>query len=160
VHGPLLWQKTLKKDPIFGYTLYLTNNDHRFCLASWDGKKWIDREIAYAGKCLYERESSYTGLLTFDPADPRMVYISTDVNPSTGEYLDGKHVIYSAKIKNKDDISTIKWHPITSNSNYKNIRPIVVDGEGYKVLLWLGDGPWNTFTDYKVNVKGIILKRP
>ena len=151
--------KDKKERPHIGYTLYLNNDDHRFRLATWNGKKWVDREIAYAGKCLYTKESSYTGLMAFDPLNPKNVFISTDVNPSTGKDI-GKHEIYTAKINQKDDIHSINWKSITSNSEYKNIRPIVVQGEGYNVLLWLGDGEWNTFKDYKVNVKGIILKRP
>ncbi|MFH4967002.1 glycoside hydrolase family 88 protein [Gaetbulibacter sp. M240] len=145
--------------PHIGYSLYLNDSDHRFRISSWDGESWHDREIAYAGKCLYKIESSYTGLLAFDPEDPRKVYISTDVDPSTGKDLGGVHEIYMAHIDLNDDISTIKWKPITSNSNYRNIRPIVVNDEGYKVLLWL-NGPWNTFKDYNANVLGIILDTP
>lgn len=145
-----------KNNPHIGYTLYLSNDDHRYKIALWDGKKWIDKEIAYGGTCLYTMESSYTGLFAFDPEDPSMVYISTDVNPSTGEKMNNIHEIYSAKIGINDDISTIKWEAITSNSEYRNIRPIVVANEGYKALIWL-NGPWNSFVNYKVDVKGIIL---
>jgi len=157
------WTCAMAKDknnhPQIGYTLYLNDSDLRFRISSWDGKKWNDREIAYAGKCLYKAESSYTGLLTFDPEDPTNVYISPDVNPSTGKDLGGNHEIYSAKIGSKDDISTIKWQAITSNSPHRNIRPIVVSDDGNKVLLWLY-GPWHTFKNYDTNVVGIILKRP
>ncbi len=146
-------------NPHIGYTLYWNNDDHRFRLASWSGKAWIDREIAYAGRCLYYWESSYTGLMAIDPTDPTMVYISTDVNPSTGKYLGGKHEIYSAKIGVKDDISTIRWTAVTSNSTYRNIRPIIVANEGYKVLLWL-NGPWDTYVSYDSTVRGRILDRP
>lgn len=157
------WTCAMAKDknnnPIIGYTLYLNDNDHRFKITSWDGQKWNDREIAFAGKCLYKVESSYTGLLAFDPEDPTNVYISTDVNPSTGEDLGGNHEIYFAKIGPNDTVLNIKWKAITSNSPYRNIRPIVVSSEGYKVLLWLY-GPWYSYTNYDSNVVGIILKRP
>ncbi|SDW34387.1 Rhamnogalacturonyl hydrolase YesR [Lutibacter oricola] len=148
--------KDSENNPHIGYSLYLSNNDHRYRIAAWDGKKWIDKEIAYAGTCLYTMESSYTGLMAFDPEDPTQVYISTDVNPSTGEKMNNIHEIYSAKIGLNDDISTIKWKAITSNSEYRNIRPIVVAGEGHKALIWL-NGPWNSFVNYKADVKGIIL---
>lgn len=157
------WTTAMAKDnnnnPHIGYTLYLNDNDLRFRISTWDGQKWVDREIAYAGKCLYKIESSYTGLLAFDPEDPENVYISTDVNPSTGEDLGGNHEIYSAKIGLNDDISNIKWKALTSNSPYRNIRPIVVADEGYKALLWLY-GPWYSFVNYDANVVGIILERP
>jgi len=45
--------------PHIGYTLYLNNYDHRYRIASWDGEKWFDREVAFAGKHLYQRESRY-----------------------------------------------------------------------------------------------------
>lgn len=157
------WTTTMAKDennhPHIGYTLYLNDSDIRFRIASWDGKQWNDREIAYAGKSLYKIESSYSGLLAFDPEDPSSVFISTDVNPSTGEDLGGNHEIYKAKIDPEDNISTIKWEAVTSNSPHRNIRPIVVSEDGYKVLLWLY-GPWKTFKNYDANVIGKILKRP
>lgn len=146
-------------NPHIGYSLYLTNEDHRFRIASWDGKKWNDREIAYAGRCLYYVESSYTGLMAFDPEDPEKVYISTDVNPTTGEFTGGKHEIYAAVIGANDDINSIQWEAITSGSKNRNIRPIVVAGDGYKALLWLA-GPWNTFINYDVDVVGKILEKP
>jgi hypothetical protein len=65
--------------PHIGYSLYLSNADHRYRIASWTGERWVDREVAYAGRCLYDRESSYTGLITFDPVDPSVVFLSTDV---------------------------------------------------------------------------------
>lgn len=157
------WTCAMAKDeannPHIGYTLYINNEDHRYRIASWDGEQWNDREIAYAGKYLYHVESSYTGLMAFDPEDPTNVFISTDVNPSTGEDLGGGHEIYSAKIGANDDISTIKWKAITKNSPHRNIRPIVVSGEGYKVLLWLY-GPWYGYENYDSNIVGIILEKP
>ncbi len=144
--------------PHIGYTLYNNNDDHRFRLLNWDGKKWQDREIAYAGRCLYYWESSYTGLMTIDPTDPEMIYISTDVDPSTGEYKGGVHEIYRARVKATDDIKTIKWEAVTSNSKYRNIRPIIVENDGYKVLLWL-NGNWWTYLHYDVDVRGVILNK-
>jgi hypothetical protein len=145
--------------PHIGYTLYLNNNDHRYRIASWNGKRWIDREVAFAGKCLHTKESSYTGLITLDPADPSSVYISSDVDPATGRDFGDKHEIYTAKRGLKDSIKTIQWKAITRNSKHRNIRPVVVSGSGYKVLLWLS-GPWNTFVDYNSEVVGIVLEKP
>ncbi|VGO19183.1 glycoside hydrolase family 88 protein [Pontiella sulfatireligans] len=149
-----------ERNPHLGYTVYFTNDDHRFRIASWTGSAWNDREIAYAGKCLYEKESSYTGLMAFDPENPQRVYISTDVDPATGKDSGGVHEIYTALIGAKDNVSTIKWEAVTSGSKYKNIRPIVVAGDGYKVLTWLGNGPWSHFCDYATDAIGMILERP
>jgi hypothetical protein len=139
-----------------GYTLYRNNTDHRYRIASWNGAAWIDREVAYAGKCLYTKESSYTGLITLDPADPARGYISADVDPSTGKDSGGKHEIYTATVGPADDVSSIHWKPVTSGSSVRNIRPVVVAGEGYKVVLWLR-GPWNTFKDYNSDVVGFVV---
>lgn len=146
--------------PHIGYSVFHTNNDHHYRVASWDGKKWNDRQIAYGGTCLYVWESSYTGLFAFDPDNPERIYISTDANPSTGELTGGVHEIYAATIGPDDDVTTIKWEPITQNSKYKNIRPIVVSGGGYKAVMWLGGNRWNTFKKYQTDSIGLILERP
>ncbi len=123
--------------PHIGYTLYLSNTDHRYRIASWDGTKWIDREVAHAGKCLYDRESSYTGLITLDSLAPTHVVISTDVDPATGKDLGGKHEIYRAHVAANDDVSTISWQPITNRSPVRNLRPVIVSTTGYRIILWL-----------------------
>ena len=143
--------------PHIGYTLYLSNTDHRYRLASWDGKKWIDREVAYGGKCLYDRESSYTGLIAMDPLDPGTVFISTDVNPSTGEDSGGTHEIYRAKIGLEDDLSTIKWTAVTKHSPVRNIRPIVLRDGDTRVVLWQR-GDFQTYRNYDLDTVGFIEK--
>lgn len=157
------WTSSIATDsenrPHIGYTLYLTNEDHRYRIAHWDGSTWIDREVAHAGKCLYLNESSYTGLITLDPSDPSRVVIATDVDPTTGKDLGGTHEIYTAKVGPKDDTRTIQWQPVTRDSPHRNIRPVIVAGEGYRVVLWLR-GPWRTFTDYESDVVGMVIDRP
>jgi hypothetical protein len=145
--------------PHIGYTLYLNDSDHRYRIASWDGQGWLDREVAFAGKALYPRESSYTGLITLDPTDPSMVYISSDVDPGSGADAGGTHEIYAARVGLEDDIDTIQWRALTSGSPHRNIRPVVVAGGGYKVVLWLS-GPWNTYRDYHSAVVGVVLESP
>lgn len=141
--------------PHIAYTLYLRNQDQRYRLASWNGKQWIDREIAFAGTRLYELESSYTGLVTIDPADPSHVVISTDVNPSTGRALGGKHQIFRAHINDADDRSTIEWQQLTDDPARHNIRPIIVAGDDHHAILWLR-GQYNSFTDYYLDAVGIV----
>jgi rhamnogalacturonyl hydrolase YesR len=153
------WTSSVKIDekehPHIGYTLYNSNTDHRYRLASWDGSKWIDREVAFGGKCLYDRESSYTGLITMDPVDPTIVFISTDVDPSTGKDSGGQHEIYRAKIGSDDDISSIQWEAVTKNSPLRNIRPMVLRGGKKRVVLWQR-GRFTTFKDYDLDTVGFI----
>ncbi len=141
--------------PHIAYSLYLNNNDHRYRLASWHGKKWIDREVAYAGKCLYPRESSYTGLITLDPIDPTVVFISTDVDPGTGKDHGGRHEIYRARIKAEDDIRSIKWDPVTKDSPVRNIRPVIVRDGKRRIVLW-NRGDFTTYKDYQLDTVGFI----
>lgn len=148
-----------KDNPVLGYSVFYSHEDHRYRIASWNGDEWVDREIAFAGKCLYDRESSYTGLMAFDPTDASRVYISTDVDPQTGADLGGKHEIYTANVGLKDTINTIVWEKVTANSEERQIRPLVVSGEGYTVLLWLS-GPWKHFVNYDSNIVGQVIKTP
>ncbi len=146
-------------NPHLGYSIYLSNDDHRYRMACWNGMRWTDREVAYAGKCLYPAESSYTGLIALDPVDPAMVVISSDVDPKTGMDAGGSFEIYAATVRASDNIHTIHWNPVTQNSKVRNIRPMIVAGDGYKVLIWMR-GDYKTYTDYDCDAVGMILQRP
>lgn len=141
--------------PHIGYTLYLSSADQRYRLASWDGRQWTDREIAFAGTRLYEAEASYTGLVTLDPANPHHVVISTDVHPSTGKTLGGKHQIFEAQVSPDDTINTIHWEQLSKDPERYNIRPIVVSNQDHRAILWLR-GQYNAYTDYYLDVVGIV----
>ncbi|MBN2684274.1 MAG: hypothetical protein JXR40_03255, partial [Pontiellaceae bacterium] len=145
--------------PVMGYTLYLSNDDHRYRMAFWDGTQWIDREVAYGGKCLYPAESSYTGLIGLSPSDPSYVAISTDVEPNTGEDHGGKHEIYTAEVTAGYERDEIQWKPVTHKSKQRNIRPMFVEGDGYRVLVWL-TGDYKTYTDYDCDAVGVVLDCP
>lgn len=144
-----------KGHPHIAYTLYLSNDDHRYRLASWDGERWIDREIAYGGKCLYTRESSYTGLVALDPVDPSVVFISADVDPATGVDHGGTHEVYRAKITAGDDVRSTNWKAVTKNSPVRNIRPMVVRGDDRRIVLW-SRGDFVTFKNYQLDTVGFV----
>lgn len=141
--------------PHIAYSLYLSNDDHRYRIASWNGKRWIDREVAYAGKCLYPRESSYTGLIALDPVDPEVVFISSDVNPKTGKNSGGKHEIYRAKIGPEDDTGSIEWKAVTKDSPVRNIRPMVLRDGNRRIVFW-NRGDFDTFIDYDLDTVGFV----
>jgi hypothetical protein len=145
--------------PHIGYSLYLSNTDHRYRIASWDGKKWIDREVAFAGKCLYERESSYTGLITLDPIDPTYVVISTDVDPTSGEDHGGKHEVYRGKVQIGDSTESIKWEAITKDSPVRNIRPVIVRHEDLRAVLW-NRGEFVSYANYQLDTIGFLERVP
>jgi hypothetical protein len=137
--------------------------DHRYRYARWDGKEWIDHEIAYAGNSLYASELDYTGNITLDPGDTDTVYISTNVQPKSGKPLrsraDGKRHYEIFKGTTADGGASWSWKPITANSSADNLRPIVPIWPGDRVaLLWLR-GTYRAYTHYDLAVVGIIAKR-
>lgn len=153
------WPSSIALDamgnPHIGYSLHLSNEDHRFRIASWDGTGWDDREVAFAGHCLYETETSYTGLISFDPHNPTIVVIATDVNPDTGRDEGGTHEIYRATIGPDEDISSVEWVPLTKNSPVRNLRPLIVSDGRRRVILW-NRGDFRSFVDYQMDTVGII----
>ncbi|MDO3385614.1 BNR-4 repeat-containing protein [Gilvimarinus sp. SDUM040013] len=140
--------------PHIAYSLYLSNTDQRYRIASWDGSQWIDREVAFAGTRLYEREASYTGLITLDPTDPSNVVISTDVDPNSGEPLGGKHQIFKARIADTDTTNNVDWQRISFDDKRHNIRPMVVSEGDTKLILW-SRGQFNTYTNYYLDTVGV-----
>lgn len=143
--------------PHIAYTYYLSNQDQRYRLASWDGEQWHDREVAFAGSRLYEREASYTGLISLDPGNPAHAVISTDVNPANGESLDMPHQIFHAEIDLTDDTSSIKWKQLTNDKHNENLRPMIVNSEKHQVIMWL-QGQYNTYTDYYLDAVGVVVQ--
>lgn len=158
-----VWSCALAMDPArnphVGYSVSHTNEARRFCIAAWNGERWTNREIAYAGAGLFSAEGSNAGMITFDPEDPSHVYIATDVDPSTGKSLGGTHEIYMATIEAGDDSSPIEWTPITYGSQNAHIRPMVVVGEGYKVVIWL-NGHMENSDNYESDIIGVVQERP
>lgn len=136
--------------------------DHRYRFARWDGKRWHDTEIAYAGHCLYPREDDYTGLVALDAHDPRTLFISTNADPVTGAPLiskaDGQRhwEIFKGVTR---DFKRWTWTPVTSDSRADNLRPIVPIWPGrQRALLWL-EGKMRTYTDYDFRVVGLVQNR-
>ena len=130
--------------------------DHRFHYARWDGERWDVHEMAFAGTRLYAGEDDYTGLAAIDPDDPRVVFISTDVDPATGEPLvsasDGQrhHELYRGETV--DGGGTFTWQAITRHSARDNLRPVVPRwGRERTVVLWLR-GTYRSYTDYDLEV--------
>jgi hypothetical protein len=137
--------------------------DHRYRYARWDGRQWHDHEIAYAGRRLYAGEDDYTGNISLDPEDPDTVYVSADVDPGTGRPLvsrrDGRRHYEVFRGVTRDGGATWRWSPVTRDSAADNIRPIVPKWPGGSTaVLWL-KGTYRKYTDYDLDVVGIISSR-
>ncbi|MCS7316250.1 MAG: BNR-4 repeat-containing protein [Bryobacterales bacterium] len=138
-------------------------HDHRYRYARWDGSRWRDYEIAYAGTRLYPGENDYTGNIALDPADPNTVYISTNADPLTGKPLisrrDGRRHWEIFRGRTHDGGKTWRWEAITRDSLSDNIRPVVpAPAGGYGAVLWLR-GHYRSYTDYDLDVVGLVWRR-
>jgi len=127
--------------------------DLRYRYARWDGARWIDHQIAYAGSRLYAGEDDYTGNICLDPQDLATVFISTNADPVTGKRLPHWEIYRGVS---RDNGATFTWTPVTHDSTADNIRPIVpVWQPGRRALLWLR-GRMRAYTDYDFQVVGTV----
>jgi hypothetical protein len=132
--------------------------DHRYRWAAWDGKRWHDHEIAFAGSRLYPGEDDYTGNACLDPRDPSVVYASSNVDIHTGaSHASGRYEIHRGVTS--DWGKTWSWTAVTEDSQSDNLRPIVPSGDYTgEVVLWLR-GEYRSFTDYDLEVVGVFPVR-
>lgn len=110
-------------------------DDHRFFYGRLDTSgNWQMHQVAKAGAALLPHEQDYTGLIAIDPHDLDHIYISTPIDPRTGEQ--GEHYeIYSGQTS--DAGATWEWTAVTENSEVDNLRPIVAPGDpGTHAVLW------------------------
>lgn len=138
-----------KKDPRFG-------SDHRYRYARWNGSRWIDRQIAFAGRRLYPGEDDYTGNLCLDPQNPDRVFISTDVDPATGRKLPGGHFEIFQGIT-ADHAETWQWTSLTPGAAQDNLRPIVPIGDPRGSWLFWLRGSYHTYTRYEQEIVAIPI---
>jgi hypothetical protein len=137
--------------------------DHRYRLALWTGTRWDDREIAFAGSRLYAGEDDYTGLVALVPGEPTRVFISTNADPSTGAPLvstaDGKRHWEIFRGATTDGGRDWRWQPVTKDSTADNLRPVVPRTQARdELLLWLR-GRYRSYTDYDLEVVGLLPRR-
>ena len=129
--------------------------DIRFHYARWDGTRWQESEIAYAGKRLYAGEDDYTGLGAIDPRNTRLIYLSSDVDLRTGKPListaDNRRHHELFRGTTADGGLTWNWLPVTANSTTDNLRPLVPAwNDPRTALVWMrgtyekNRGQWET----------------
>lgn len=135
-------------------------NDLRYRLATWDSdnKQWCQREIAYAGTHIYEAEQHYAGGIALDPDNDSQIYLSADVDPVTGVKLPGgRYQIFKGTISHEGQWS---FQQLTFDAQCDNLRPIVPRNHRRyaDMVLWCR-GRYNTYTDYKTEIVGIMSLR-
>jgi hypothetical protein len=144
--------------PYLAYSVQMNQDpmDHRYRYSRWDGNKWLDYEISFAGERLYSGEDDYTGNIALDPNNPSAVYISTNVDPTTGMPLpSGHYEIFQGRTN--DGGENWIWLTITENSAEDNIRPIVPEWDDQNTaVIWL-QGTYESYTDFNLKVVGRII---
>lgn len=134
--------------------------DHRYHYARWDGRKWHDYEIAFAGTRLYAGEDDYTGNICLHPDRLDAVFISTDADPVSGEPLiseaDGHRHYEIFRGQTSDEGATWTWKPVTRNSSVDNLRPIVPAWKRERTALLWYRGTYQTFRNYQTQVVALI----
>jgi len=139
------------RDPNWG-------QDLRYHYARWDGEKWNEREIAFAGTRLYPGEDDYSGLIALDPQDLSIVYLSANVDPESGEKLkNGHYQIFQGKTEDGLDW---RWRQLTDDEDRDNLRPVVPiwENEEKVAVVWTR-GEYRKYTDYDLEMVGLILER-
>jgi hypothetical protein len=137
--------------------------DHRYHYARFDGSAWQVHEMAFAGTRLYAGEDDYTGLVALDPDAPKIVVVSTNADPATGEPLisraDGERHHELFRGTTDDGGETWKWAAITHDSPADNLRPVIpANPGGDRVLLWCR-GVLTSYGDYRLDVCALVEPR-
>ncbi|GAB2778333.1 hypothetical protein GCM10027275_22110 [Rhabdobacter roseus] len=147
-----IWDVALdaKNRPVVVYNRFPSETDHRYHYARWNGRKWVDEELAQAGGWMpitpasgQTREPHYSGGLVLNPADVRQVYLSRPV--------EGTFEIERWEKKKKK-----AWHRValTSGSTKNNVRPYVVaHAPANQVhVLWMS-GDYHHYTRFDTDLK-------
>jgi hypothetical protein len=129
---------------------------HSFLYFRFNGTSWSTTYLGEAGTKLYDSEQDYVGLGALHPNDPRVIYISTYLDPRNDMNL-GEHEIFMGVTC--DNGMTFTWTPITWNSSEDNLRPIVPAWDGNNMVLMWFRGTYQTAQIYNEEVVGIITRK-
>ena len=144
--------------PVILYTRLPAETDHRYYYAWYNRseKKWEDHKICDAGKWFpqtpegeVEREPHYMGNLTLQPSNPDVVYLSRQVNKR----------FEIEKYKTLDGGKNWEITPITSNSEYDQVRPYVPRNQSENaktVVLWMENKKYIHYTNFDSRIKYFI----
>lgn len=139
--------------PVIVYVRYPIDSQHVYYYARWDGNTWNNYRLVDSGTWFpqtpeneEEREKNYSGGIVLDHEDPNIVYLSREVNG----------VFEIEKWMTADGGKTWRSTPVTSNSEYDQVRPFAIrnmpQGQGPQ-LLWLSNKRYIHYTDYDSSIK-------
>ena len=135
-------------------------DDHRVHFARWDGNAWTQSEVAHAGRRLYKQEANFTGLVALVPKNPDLMFLATNVDPSTGESTgkkkgddDRRFELYRGTTADRG--KTWAWTAVTKGSDVDNIRPVVPEWGGGTLVMWLR-GSYASIGNFDLDVVGMV----
>jgi hypothetical protein len=133
--------------PLIVYAIFRCATDHRYHYARWTGSAWEDHFVTFAGGFFDADggEVQYSGGITFDHEDPRVVYLSREIN--------GQWEI--EQWRTGDGGASWTHTAITSGSSVKNVRPITPRGQHGEALniLWMR-GNYLNYRNYQTAIVG------
>ncbi len=134
-----VWQTAIDSDGLPVIAMVQISNDkntHNYYYAKWTGTEWRKTFLAYGGGKFHQSaglELCYSGGMTLDEANPKIVYCSLPVSGTYGSVYEIKKFV----IDDSGNVSSSEQ--ITSNSTLNNVRPWVISGSAtspYR-LIWM-----------------------
>ncbi|NQU47902.1 MAG: BNR-4 repeat-containing protein [Planctomycetes bacterium] len=132
------------------------NTDHRFFYARFDGKTWNVQQLAYAGGFLYRGQWDYTGLVTIDPDNVDVVYMSSNVDPRT-KIATEHYELYSGRTADRG--ANWNWTAITEGSSVDNLRPIVPKWNAQQTVVLWQRGSYFSYLNWDTEAVGCVFQK-
>lgn len=130
--------------------------------ARWTGTNWQKRFIAQAGRPLFSTENDYAGGICVDPANPNVIYISSDATaPFNLSDITNVTLRANQRYEIWRGLTTngglnFTWSAVTTNSAKDNLRPYIPRGQtGTPVVIWFR-GTYSSYTVYNCEVVGMF----
>jgi hypothetical protein len=141
-----------KENPVIVYVKFPDNQNHIYCYARWNGRKWKNYDLINSGACFPQdevREQNYSGGLVLDHENPHILYLSVKRESNF-------------EIEKWDTKSGKKWkrYALTIQSGKDNVRPFAVRyarRNNPLQLLWMENNYYIHYTDYYSSIKMNIL---
>jgi rhamnogalacturonyl hydrolase YesR len=142
--------------PVVVFRMVGVNGDWEYWMAKWGGRaaRWDVVRFAFAG--CRRTDPNFAGGVTLDPQSEGIVYLSTNVDPATGEpNATGRYQIFRGTLD-----GDIEWEQLTFDARRDNIRPFVPQAIGQRdCVLWLR-GTHRSHSDYQMDIYGIVDAGP
>ncbi len=147
--GAKAWNWDIAQDedgyPVIAYAKFPDDENHIYCYARWDGKKWNNFDLVNSGgwfpetkEGVVEPEPNYSGGMNIDHESPNTMYLSVN--------RDSVFEIEKWVTGNGGKSWRVEF--ITNGSSKDNIRPFAIRGAGEDnpvQLLWMQNTRYHHF---------------